>query len=130
MIVVDTSALAAIFFLEPDAPRFVTALQRSPRAYLSAAGFLEIAIVIDNRDAPEQVLDLDAFLEHAGVEIVPVTAAQARIARAAHRRFGKGNHPAGLNFGDCFAYALARERELPLLFKGEDFAKTDVSSAL
>jgi ribonuclease VapC len=76
------------------------------------------------------MVDLDLFLAEAGVEIVPVTAAQARLAREAHRRFGKGNHPANLNFGDCFAYALAKERDLPLLFKGEDFTRTDLRPAL
>ena len=91
---------------------------------------LEIAIVIDNRDSPEQMVDLDLFLAEAAVEVVPVTAGQARIARDAYRPFGKGNHPAGLNFGDCFAYALAKERDLPLLFKGEDFARSDVRPAL
>jgi ribonuclease VapC len=129
VIVVDTSALAAIFFVEPEAPMFLRMLQQTPRVYLSAANLLQTAIVIDNRDEPEQLLDLDDFLVGAGVEIVPVTASQARLARDAHRRFGKGNHPAGLNFGDCFAYALARERDLPLLFKGDDFARTDLRPA-
>ena len=130
MIVVDTSALAAVFFMESEAPRFVKTLQETPRAYLSAANFLEIAIVVDNRDAPEQLLDLDAFLLNAGVQIAPVTVLQARIARDAYRRFGRGHHPARLNFGDCFAYALAKERDLPLLFKGEDFVMTDIRAAL
>ena len=130
MMVVDTSALAAVFFTEPDAPRFVRALQQTPSACMSAANFLEIGIVIDNRDAPEQMVDLDLFLAEAGVEIVPVTMGQARIARDAYRRVGKGNHQAGLNFGDCFAYALAKERDLPLLFKGDDFARTDLRSAM
>jgi ribonuclease VapC len=130
MMVVDASALAAVFFLEPDAPKFLGALQQRPYACMSAANFLEIAIVIDSRDAPEQMVDLDLFLAEAGVEIVPVTAGQARIARDAYRRFGKGNHAAGLNFGDCFAYALAKERDLPLLFKGDDFAQTDLRPAL
>jgi ribonuclease VapC len=128
--VVDASALAAVFFMESDAPSFLRALQQTPRSCMSAASFLEIAIIIDNRDAPEQLVDLDLFLAKAGIEIVPVTASQARIARDAYRRFGKGNHPAGLNFGDCFAYALAKERDLPLLFKGDDFARTDVASAM
>jgi ribonuclease VapC len=97
---------------------------------MSAANFLEIAIVIDNADEPEQMLDLDLFLTEAGLEIVPVTAAQARLAREAYRRFGKGNHPAKLNFADCFAYALAKERDLPLLFKGDDFTRTDLRPAL
>jgi ribonuclease VapC len=78
----------------------------------------------------EQMVDLDLFLMEAAVEVVPVTAGQARIARDAYRRFGKGNHPAGLNYGDCFAYALAKERDLPLLFKGDDFVRTDLRPAL
>ena len=86
MMVVDASALAAVFFLEPDAPKFLRALQQRPYACMSAANFLEIAIVIDNRDAPEQMVDLDLFLAEAGVEIVPVTAGQARIARDAYRK--------------------------------------------
>lgn len=128
--VVDASALAAVFFMEPDASKFFRALQQTPYACISAANFLEIAIVIDNRDAPEQMVDLDLFLAEAGVEIVPVTTGQARIARQAYRRFGRGNHSAGLNFGDCFAYALAKELDLPLLFKGDDFARTDVRPAM
>jgi ribonuclease VapC len=130
MMVVDASALAAVFFMEPDAPKFLRALQQTPYACISAANFLEIAIVIDNRDAVEQMVDLDLFLMEAAVEVVPVTAGQARIARDAYRRFGKGNHPAGLNYGDCFAYALAKERDLPLLFKGDDFVRTDLRPAL
>ena len=129
MMVVDASALVAVFFMEPDAPRFLRALQETPSACISAANFLEVAIVIDHRDSPEQMVDLDLFLAEATVEVVPVTAGQARIARDAYRRFGKGNHPAGLNFG-CFAYALAKERDLPLLFKGDDFARSDVRAAL
>ena len=130
MIVVDASALAAIFFMEPDAPKFLQALQQTPHAWMSAANYLEVAIIIDNRHAPEQMADLDLFLAEAELEIVPVTAGQARVARDAYRRFGRDNHPAGLNFGDCLAYALAKERDLPLLFKGEDFPQTDLRPAL
>lgn len=116
--------------MEPDASKFLRALQETPYACISAANFLEIAIVIDNRDAPEQMVDLDLFLAEAGVEIVPVTTGQARIARQAYRRFGRANRPAGLNFGGCFAYALAKELDLPLLFKGDDFARTDIRPAM
>jgi ribonuclease VapC len=130
MMVVDASALAAVFFMEPDAPTFLRALHQTPYACISAANFLEIAIVIDNRDTVEQMVALDLFLMEAAVEVVPVTAGQVRIARNAYRPFGKGNHPAGLNYGDCFAYALAKERDLPLLFKGDDFARTDLRAAL
>jgi ribonuclease VapC len=130
MMVVDASALAAIFFMEPDAPKFIGALQQTPHSWISAANYLEVAIIIDNRGEPEQMVDLDLFLAEADVQIVPVTAGQARVARDAYRRFGRGNHPAGLNFGDCFAYAPAKERDLPLLFKGDDFAQTDLRLAL
>jgi ribonuclease VapC len=130
MMVVDPSALTAIFFMEPDAPKYLQALQNAPYLCMSAANFLEIAILIDNAEMPEQMLDLDLFLAEAGVEIVPVTARQARLAREAYHRFGKGNHSAKLNFGDCFAYALSTERDLPLLYKGDDFTRTDLRSAL
>ena len=97
---------------------------------LSAANWLELAIVIDGRKGPQWLPELDAFLEGLDVITVPASLGQVRIAREAYRRFGKGNHPAGLNFGDCFAYALAKERDLPLLFKGDDFARTDLRPAL
>ncbi len=130
MIAVDTSARAAILFMEPAAPAFSRALAQAPSACLAAANLLELTLVIDNREAPEQLLDLDAFLSDGGIRIVPVTARHARFAREAYRRFGCGNHPAGLNFGDCFAYAPAKEGDLPLLFKGDDFARTDIRPAL
>ena len=111
--VVDSSALLAIMFLEPEAQRF-TALIQASQAPLRG---------IANRDL------FDAFVAESGMRLQPVTHGQVLLARDAYRRFGKGNHPAGLNFGDCFAYALAKERDVPLLFKGDDFALTDVRPA-
>ena len=96
---------------------------------MSAVSFLEAAIVLESRSGAAAGHDLDAFLEAAEIELVPVTPDQARAARQAWRRFGKGNHPAGLNFGDCFSYALAESAREPLLFKGEDFARTDIEAA-
>ncbi len=96
---------------------------------MSAANFLEAALVLEGRAGEERGGDLDRFLESTGVELEPVTVEQARRAREAWRRYGKGNHPAGLNFGDCFAYALADATREPLLFKGEDFALTDIDPA-
>jgi ribonuclease VapC len=123
-VIVDTSAVLAIFFEEPEAPRFAAVLATPGRKLISAANYLECAIQLDNT-AEGASLELDAFLQDAGIEVAAVTHSQAQAARLAHRRFGRGRHPAGLNFADCFAYALARESGEPLLFKGEDFSRTD-----
>jgi ribonuclease VapC len=123
--IVDSSAVLAIFFAEPDAPEMVARLMAPGPKRISAVNWLECAIKLDNAVAGASI-ELDAFLEDAGVEVAPATASQARAARLAHRRFGKGRHPAGLNLGDCFAYALARELGEPLLAKGEDFPATDL----
>jgi ribonuclease VapC len=126
--IVDTSALIAILRAEPDAPRFARALASHGEAkQLSAANFLEAAIVIDGARDAIASRRLDALIARAGIVIAPVTEQQAQIARAAYRDFGKGSgHPAALNFGDCFAYALAKTIGEAFLFKGEDFAHTDV----
>lgn len=123
--IVDSSAVLAIFFEEPEAPRMAALLAAPGPKRISAANYLECAIKLDNA-AEGASLELDAFLEEAGIEVAAVTPAQARAARLAHRRFGRGRDPAGLNFGDCFAYALAKETGEPLLFKGEDFSRTDL----
>jgi ribonuclease VapC len=126
--IVDTSALVALLRGESDAPRFARALASfgSPKR-ISAANFLETAIVIDGSRDPIASRRLDEVMAKAGLAIEPVTAEQAHIARGAYRDFGKGSgHRAGLNFGDCFAYALAKVRGEPLLFKGGDFSFTDV----
>ncbi|MEO8668970.1 MAG: type II toxin-antitoxin system VapC family toxin [Bauldia sp.] len=116
---------------EPDGQVFADAIEANPVRRMSAATFLEIAIVIDNRHTIRAGRRLDDMVREANITIEPVTEQQARIAREAYRDYGKGSgHPAGLNFGDCFAYALARDRGEPLLFKGADFGETDVRSAI
>jgi ribonuclease VapC len=127
--VVDTSAILAVLFDEPEAETFLAALRSVAQPAISAANWLEVAIVIDGRKGPEWLPALDAFLEGLAVVVVPVSLRQVHVARDAYRRFGKGNHPDGLNFGDCFAYALAKECGLPLLYKGSDFARTDLRPA-
>jgi ribonuclease VapC len=127
-VIVDTSALVALLRGEDDAPRFARALAaRGEPKRISAANFLETAIVIDgSRDAIAS-RRFDDVMAKASLTIEPVTAEQAHVARAAYRDFGKGTgHPARLNFGDCFAYALAKATDEPLLFKGEDFGFTDI----
>ena len=129
--IVDTSALVSIMRKEPDAPAFARAIADADVRRLSAASYVEIAAVIDSRRDPVINRRLDEFLDEMQVTIEPVSQIQARIAREAYRDFGKGSgHPAKLNFGDCFAYALAKERNEPLLFKGDDFRHTDVKPAL
>jgi ribonuclease VapC len=127
-VIVDTSAIIAILRGEPDADYFAEAISAEQgRTALSAASYLETAIVVDGARSPISSRRLDEFLAEAGIKIVEVTPGQARIARAAYRDFGKGSgHPAQLNFGDCFAYALATERGERLLAKGNDFVRTDV----
>ena len=127
--ILDTSALMSIVLGEPDAHVFVAALQTREPVAISAASWLEAAIVAENR-AGLTPQGLDETLDWIAPEVVPVTLDQMRLAREAHRRFGKGRHKAALNFGDCFAYALAQERRQPLLFKGDDFSQTDVKAAL
>ena len=124
--VIDTSALVAILLDEPERALLVAAIGAADARHLSVAGFVETSMVLFARSGPQAVRHLDRFLDRAGIEVEAVSAAQGRIAREAFERYGKGRHPAGLNFGDCFAYALAVERDEPLLFKGDDFAKTDV----
>ena len=127
--IVDTSAVLAILFGEREARRCDEAIAQAPRCRMSAVSFLEAAIVLESRSGAEAGHELDAFLEAAAIELAPVTPDHARAARRAWRRFGKGNHPAGLNFGDCFSYALAESKREPLLFKGEDFARTDIEAS-
>ena len=124
--VVDTSALLAILQDEPERRAFNERLESSDVRLLSVASFVETSSVLEARHGAEGVRDLDLFLERAAIELVGVTPAHGRIARRAYAAYGKGRHQAGLNFGDCFAYALAVERSEPLLFKGEDFTHTDV----
>lgn len=130
-VIVDASALIAILYGEPDAAAFVRAIYAAAECRISAANFLEAAIVIDSGRSPVASRRFDDLLREARIAIEPVTEAQARIAREAYRDFGRGSgHPARLNFGECFAYALARATGEPLLFKGDDFRHTDIKSAL
>ena len=128
--IVDTSAVLAVLFDEPDAERFTRAMAEAHHCRMSVANFLEAALVVEGRAGMAGGHELDLFIEKAAIELVPVSVEHMQAARRAWRRFGKGNHPAGLNFGDCFAYALAEVTGEPLLYKGEDFALTDVESAL
>lgn len=128
--IVDSSALIAIFREEPDAERFKIGIATAEVRRISAANYLEAAIVVDRLRDPVASGKFDDFLARTQIQLAPVTEVQARIAREAYRNFGRGSgHPARLNFGDCFAYALAKELGEPLLFKGGDFAKTDVEPA-
>ena len=127
--VIDASAIAAIAFNEPEALGFERRIADDPVRLISAATILEAAMVIESQLGQVGGSDLDLWLHKVGVEIVVVDASHADAARRAWRRFGKGRHPAGLNFGDCFAYALARLTQEPLLFKSDDFAKTDIQPA-
>jgi len=126
-VIIDASALVTIVREEPGFSTFLDALLRSSTNRVSAATFLEAAIVIDRLPNPRAAARYDVLIERLDIVIEPVTAAQARIAREAYGRFGKGiGHPAKLNFGDCFAYALAKELDEPLLFVGQDFVYTDI----
>ena len=127
MIVVDTSALMAIANDEPMAEACLSVLSAEPLVLMSAGTLAEALIVAAGRGITQQMSDV---VEQSRMEIVPVTAATARRIGAIYIRFGKGFHPAGLNYGDCFAYELAMQRDCPLLFVGEDFARTDVKRAI
>jgi len=124
--VIETSALVAMLTDEPEAQRFEAAVAADPVRLMSTASYLEAAIVIEQRFGEPGGRELDLWLHRAGVDLVSVDAEQADVARSAYRRFGKGRDPAGLNYGDCFAYALAKVSGEPLLFKGDDFIHTDI----
>lgn len=125
--VIDTSALIALLGMEAEAARLAAAIEADATRLISAASVVEAALVIESRYGPDGGRELDLLTAKAGLSVEPVTAQQAEIAREAWRRFGKGRHPASLNFGDCFSYALARATGEPLLFKGTDFPQTDVA---
>lgn len=127
--ILDTSALVALLEQEPEAERIACALAATPDRVLSAANLVEAGIVMQVRRGDDGARDLDLVLAKLRVEVVPLTARQAEIARKAYRRYGRGRHNAKLNLGDCFAYALAKDRSAPLLFKGDDFSKTDITVA-
>lgn len=128
--IIDTSALVGILDQEAEAERFARAIIAAPERMLSAANLVETGIVVQVRRGDEATRDLDLLLAKLKIDIIPVSARQAELARKAFRRFGRGRHPARLNFGDCFAYALAKDCSAPLLFKGNDFARTDIAVAL
>lgn len=125
--VIDTSALLAILFDEPERRLFNEAIEAADSRVLSAASFVEVSIVLESRFGAEGLRDLDLFIERAGIKLLAVDSEQAYMARRAFSQFGKGRHRAGLNYGDCFAYALAMVLGEPLLFKGDDFPLTDVT---
>jgi ribonuclease VapC len=127
--VIDSSAVVAILQQEPEIGHLLARLEADSIRLMSAASYLEAAIIIEHRFGYEGIRDLKLFLNEAGVKIEPVTFDQAELAREAYGRYGRGNHPAALDSGDCFAYALSKAAGEPLLFKGDDFSRTDVIPA-
>lgn len=130
MIVVDTSALIAILEDEPEAGRYAEAIAEADSPLISAATVVELGIVMWNRHGPKAADMVDWLIQEAGLQIESVTPQQAQLAREAYAAYGKGRDKAGLNYGDCFSYALAKATDLPLLFKGQDFPATDLPSVL
>ncbi|MEO3997622.1 type II toxin-antitoxin system VapC family toxin [Mesorhizobium sp. CAU 1732] len=126
----DASAILAVLFDEPEKAEFRDLLLMTPELAISPVNYLEASVRADDRRHPAKGPELDVLLSEFEVRIVAVTEQQAQLAREAYRRFGKGNHPAKLNLGDCFAYALSKARNEPLLFKGDDFRQTDVEAAI
>ena len=126
--VIDSSAIIAVLLNEANAAQIAEAIDSGSQRLLSAASLLEASIVIESRKGEDAGRELDLLIYRAAIEVVAVDQDQAEIARVAWRRYGKGRHPAGLNYGDCFSYALARSRGLPLLFQGEDFSRTDIDA--
>jgi ribonuclease VapC len=130
-VIVDTSALVAILRKEPEEASFARILNDAETLRISAATFVELCMVIEGKRDPAMSRELDDLLDRFSIRIEPVTPEQARIARQAFRDYGRGSgHPANLNFGDCFSYALARATREPILFKGDDFNRTDLTSAV
>ena len=128
MTVIDTSALMAILQDEPERRAFNEAIEAAETRSLSVASFVETSMIVESRFGSEGVRDLDLFIGKAQIELIAVDAEQAHVVRQAFRQFGKGRHAAGLNFGDCFSYALAFVLSEPLLYKGADFRKCDIES--
>ncbi|MFZ0807700.1 MAG: type II toxin-antitoxin system VapC family toxin [Candidatus Sulfotelmatobacter sp.] len=127
--IVDSSAILSILYAEPEAAEFAAAIQGAVTPRISAVSYVETAVVIDSARDAIASRRFDDLFRASHIQIEPVTPQQAQIARQAYRDFGKGRHKAGLNLGDCFAYALAKEMDEPLLYKGRDFAHTDVEPA-
>ena len=131
VLAVDPSAVVALLKNEPGWEALASRLHAAASRLLSVVGWVELSLVVAGRHGDAATLEfLDRFLQAAAIEFHPVDASQARLAREAFLRFGQGCHPAGLNFGDCFSYALARTLDAPLLFVGDDFSQTDVRAAL
>jgi ribonuclease VapC len=128
-VIIDSSALIAIVLEEPDASIYYAAIANSPVRLLSAATLVEASLVLLRRRTIGATAALDSLISHLRIEIISVDYHQALLAREAFQRFGKGLHPAALNFGDCFSYALAKRTSEPLLYKGNDFSQTDILSA-
>jgi ribonuclease VapC len=128
-LIIDTSALVSILDQEAEAERLARAIAAASERILSAANLVETGIVMQVRRGDEAARDLDLLLAKLKIDIIPVSARQANLARKAFQRFGRGRHPAKLNFGDCFAYALAKDSSARLLFKGNDFSQTDIMIA-
>jgi ribonuclease VapC len=127
--VIDTSAVVAILRSEPAAPRLTAALDADPVRRMSAAALVETGIVMLTRYGEHGEREVDLFVQRAAIDVIAVSEEHAELARGAYRQYGKGRHPAGLNFGDCFSYALAVTLDEPLLFVGDDFSKTDIKVA-
>ena len=128
--IVDTSALVAVLFREPEADQYIQLIHDADRCLISAGSYLELSIVLERQAGPEADRQCEMFFRRAGIAIEPFTVEQAHLARQAFHDFGKGRNAAGLNFGDCFAYALSKFTGEALLHKGEDFKKTDILSAI
>jgi ribonuclease VapC len=124
--VIDTSAILAILQNEPERRKFNEAIEAAETRSISTASFVEISIIVESRFGADGVRDLDLFMAKAQITLVPVDEDQAQLARQGFQKYGKGRHPAALNFGDCFSYGLARSVDDALLFKGNDFSQTDV----
>ena len=127
--IIDSSALLAILLKEPEQFRIADAITLSEHRRMSAATLFEAGMVMEGRHGPQGSENLDELIAEYGLQAVPFTAEHASLAREAFRRFGRGRHPAGLNFGDCMAYALSKATGEPLLFKGDDFSQTDIQAA-
>ncbi|MBB6189922.1 ribonuclease VapC [Sphingobium wenxiniae] len=128
--ILDTSALVAILYREPESESFVQAIHDADACRISVASYVELSMVVETQLGPEGMRQAEAFFRRAGITIEPVTVEHGELARQAFLDFGKGRHKAGLNFGDCFSYALAKANGEPLLFKGNDFPMTDIEAAL
>jgi ribonuclease VapC len=127
--IIDTSAMVAILYREPEAEAFTQLIHDADECRISVASYVELSMVVENQLGPEGMRQVEAFFRRAGVTVEPVTVEQGELARQAFLDFGKGRHKAGLNYGDCFSYALAKATGEPLLFKGDDFSQTDIRTA-